>query len=86
MKTLKISEAVHSKLTSILGTLMAETGRPATYSEALKTLLNKSVMLSPGLFRQIETYVREHPEMGYVTEREFIEDAIRSKLSGSSES
>ena len=85
MKTLKISESVHSKLTSIVGRLMAETGQPKTYSDALEAMLNNSIMLSPELLSQVRIYVKSHPETGYLTEREFIEDAVRSRLTCRSE-
>jgi len=85
MKTLKISESVHSELTSIVGRLMAETGQPKTYSDALEAMLNNSIMLSPELLSQVRIYVKSHPETGYLTEREFIEDAVRSRLTCRSE-
>jgi hypothetical protein len=80
MKTLKISESVHSKLTSIVGRLMAETGQPKTYSDALEAMLSTSIMLSPELLNQVRIYMKSHLEMSYLTEREFIEDAVRSRL------
>jgi hypothetical protein len=45
MKTLKISDEAHGKLTAILGTLIARTGRMQTYSDAIEAVLDKSVML-----------------------------------------
>jgi hypothetical protein len=49
MKTLKISESAHAKLTSIVGILMAETGEMKTYSDALEAILSKSTMISQEL-------------------------------------
>lgn len=45
MKTLRISDQAHAKLTSVVGRLMAETGRTKTYSDAIEAILNKSVVL-----------------------------------------
>jgi len=45
MKTLRISDETHRKLTATLGTLMAETGKPQTYQDAIIALLTQSVKL-----------------------------------------
>ena len=42
MKTLKISDDAHSKLTSLLGELTAETSKMQTYQDAINALLNES--------------------------------------------
>lgn len=80
MKTLKISDEAHVKLTSIVGTLMAETGKMKTYSDAIEAILNKSVMLSPKLLEEVESLVEENPQLGYATKEEFIQDAVRLRL------
>jgi hypothetical protein len=49
MKTLKISDKVHGKLTAVLGELMAKTGKMKTYQDAIDAVLNKSVIL-PRIF------------------------------------
>jgi hypothetical protein len=41
MKTLKISDQTHAKLTRIVGQLTAETGKIATYEDAICALLSK---------------------------------------------
>ena len=41
MKTLKISDQTHAKLTKIVGQLTAETGKIATYEDAICALLSK---------------------------------------------
>lgn len=85
MKTLKISDEAHSKLTSIVGRLMAETGKTKTYSDAIEALLSKSVILSPELLNQVESFIKENIPLGYTTKEEFIQDAIRFKLEGQPE-
>lgn len=49
MKTLKISDEVHGKLTAVLGELMAKTGKMKTYQDAIDAVLNKSVILPEDL-------------------------------------
>jgi hypothetical protein len=80
LKTLKISDGAHAKLTSIVGKLMAETGKMKTYSDAIETLLTKSVVLSPELLDEFVSYVRTNSQLGYATKEEFIQDAVRSRL------
>ena len=80
MKTLKISDEAHAKLTSVVGRLMADTGKMKTYSDAIEALLSKSVMLSPELLDQVESFIKDNVLLGYTTKEEFIQDAIRSKL------
>jgi hypothetical protein len=41
MKTIKISNQTHAKLTKIVGQLTAETGKIATYEEAISALLKE---------------------------------------------
>ena len=80
MKTLKISDEAHAKLTSIVGRLMAETGKMKTYSDAIEALLRRSVILSPELIVEVESFIKKNVQLGYVTKEEFIQDAIRFRL------
>jgi len=80
LKTLKIADEAHAKLTSIVGRLMAETGKMKTYSDGIEAILDKSVMLSPELLREVENFVKVNANLGYTTKEEFVQDAIRSKL------
>jgi len=41
MKTLRISDETHGKLTATVGTLMAQTGKMQTYQDAIEALLKK---------------------------------------------
>ena len=80
MKTLKISDDVHSKLTSLIGKLTAETGKMQTYQDAINALLNESVMLPPEVLTQTQNFIEENKHLGYTTKEEFVRDAIRFRL------
>jgi hypothetical protein len=80
MKTLKISDDIHSKLTSLLGELTAETSKMQTYQDAINALLNESVMLPPEVITQTQNFIEENKQMGYTTKEEFVRDAIRFRL------
>jgi len=80
MKTLKISDDTHQKLTSLLGELMAQTSKMQTYQDAINALINESVMLPPELLIQTQDFIEENKHMGFTTKEEFIRDAIRFRL------
>jgi hypothetical protein len=80
VKTLKISDEVHGKLTATLGTLMAETGKMQTYQDALEAILGKSVVLPEHLLVEIEEFIKENRDLGYVTKEDFLRDAARWRL------
>jgi len=80
MKTLRISEDVHQKLTALLGELTAQTSRMQTYTDAVDALLKQSVILPPELLTQIEHFIQTHKNLGYMTREEFIRDATRWRL------
>ena len=81
MKTLKTDEA-HAKLTSVVGRLVAETGKAKTYSDAIEALLNKCVMLSAELLTDVDKFTKENPQLGYTAKEELIQEAIRRELTG----
>jgi metal-responsive CopG/Arc/MetJ family transcriptional regulator len=80
LKTLRISEDVHQKLTGLLGELTAQTNKMQTYQSAIEALLKESVMLPPELLAQIESFVEENKQLGFTTKEELIRDAIRFRL------
>jgi len=80
MKTLKISDDVHSKLTSLLGELTAQTSKMQTYQDAINALIKESVMLPPELIIQTENFIEENKQLGFTTKEEFVRDAIRFRL------
>ena len=81
MKTLKISEDVHQKLTALLGELMSQTSKMQTYKDAINALINESVILPQELLTQTQSFIEENRQLGYTTKEEFIRDAIRFRLS-----
>ena len=80
MKTLRISDETHRKLTATLGTLMAQTGKLQTYQDAITALLTQSVKLPKETLTEVEKYVDENKQQGYITREEFIAEAIRFLL------
>jgi Arc/MetJ-type ribon-helix-helix transcriptional regulator len=80
MKTLRISEDVHQKLTALLGELMAQTSRMQTYQDAINALISESVILPQEVLAQIQSFIEENKHLGYTTKEEFIRDAIRFRL------
>jgi len=80
MKTLRISDEIHRKLTATVGTLMAQTGKMQTYQDVIEALLEESVILPAELLMQIQKFMEENRRLGYTTKEEFIRDAIRFRL------
>jgi metal-responsive CopG/Arc/MetJ family transcriptional regulator len=80
MKTLKISEDIHQKLTALLGELMSQTSKMQTYQDAINALINESVVLPQELITQTQNFIDENRQLGYTTKEEFIRDAIRFRL------
>jgi hypothetical protein len=80
MKTLRISDNIHRKMTATVGTLMAQTGNMQTYQDAIEAMLTRSVILPTELLAEIEKFIEENKHLGYTTREEFIRDAIRFRL------
>lgn len=80
MKTLRISEDAHQRLTALLGELTAQTMKMQTYTDAIESLLSQSVILPPEFLAQIESFIEENKHLGYTTREEFIRDAVRWRL------
>lgn len=80
MKTLRISDDAHQKLTALLGELTAQTMKMQTYTDAIETLLSQSVILPSELLNQIENFIEKNKHLGYTTREEFIRDAVRWRL------
>jgi len=85
MKTLRISDEIHRKLTATVGTLMAQTGKMQTYQDAIEALLSRSVILPPALLNEVEKFIEKNKHKGYTRKEEFISQAIRFLLSWESE-
>jgi hypothetical protein len=80
MKTLRITDDVHQKLTALLGELTTQTMRMQTYTDAIEALLKESVVLPPELLTQIESFIEKNKQLGFMTKEEFIRDAARWRL------
>lgn len=80
MKTLRISDDAHQKLTALLGELTAQTMKMQTYTDAIESILSQSVILPPELLTQVEGFIEENRRLGYTTREEFIRDAVRWRL------
>jgi predicted CopG family antitoxin len=80
MKTLRISDDAHQRLTALLGELTAQTMKMQTYTDAIESLLSQSVILPPELLSQIENFIEENKHLGFTTREEFIRDAVRWRL------
>jgi hypothetical protein len=80
MKTLRISDDAHQKLTALLGEITAQTMKMQTYTDAIESLLSQSVILPPELLNETQIFIEENKQLGYTTREEFIRDAIRYRL------
>jgi hypothetical protein len=80
MKTLKISDEIHEKLTSLLGELMAQTSKMQTYQDAIAAMLSQSVILPPEMLAEIENFIEKNKQLGYTTKEDFIRDVARWRL------
>jgi hypothetical protein len=80
MKTIKISDEAHRKLTATLGTLMAQASKMQTYQDAIEAMLKQSVKLTPELLAEIENFIETNKQLGFTTREEFIRGAIRWRL------
>ncbi|MEM3379143.1 MAG: ribbon-helix-helix domain-containing protein [Candidatus Bathyarchaeia archaeon] len=80
MKTLRISDDIHQKLTALLGELMAQTSKMQTYQDAIEAMLYQSVILPPELLNEVEKFIQTHRHRGYTTKEEFIRQAVRFML------
>ncbi len=63
MKTLKISDDVHQKLTALLGELVTQTSKMQTYQDAISALINESVILPQELLTQTQAFVEENKHL-----------------------
>jgi len=80
MKTLRISDDAHQRLTALIGELTAQTMKMQTYTDAIESLLAQSVILPPELLAEIEGFIDENKYLGFTSREEFIRDAVRWRL------
>jgi Arc/MetJ-type ribon-helix-helix transcriptional regulator len=80
MKTLRISDDAHQKLTAMLGEITAQTMKMQTYTDAIENLLSTSVNLPPELLNETQNFIENNRNLGYTSREEFIRDAIRTQF------
>ena len=80
MKTLRISNDAHQKLTAMLGEITAQTMKMQTYTDAVENLLSTSISLPPELLNETQNFIETNRQLGYTSREEFIRDAIRTRL------
>ncbi len=80
MKTLRISDDAHQKLTAMLGEITAQTMKMQTYTDAIENMLSTSISLPPELLNETQSFVEANRQLGYTSREEFIRDAIRTQL------
>jgi len=80
MKTLRIEDETHERLTSLVGELTAQSGRMQTYADAITKVLETSIILPENLLKEISQVLREGKIVGYTTTAEFVRDAVRRRL------
>lgn len=80
MKTLRVSDDTHQRLTALLGELTAQTMKMQTYTDAIESLLSQSLILPSEVLAQVESFIEENRHLGYTTKEEFVRDAVRWRL------
>jgi Arc/MetJ-type ribon-helix-helix transcriptional regulator len=80
LKTLRISDDAHQKLTAMLGEITAQTMKMQTYTDAIENLLSTSVNLPPELLNETQAFIENNRNLGYTSREEFIRDSIRTQL------
>jgi hypothetical protein len=59
MKTLRISDDAHQKLTAMLGEITAQTMKMQTYTDAIENMLSTSVILPPQLLNETQNFIEK---------------------------
>lgn len=80
MKTLRIEDDTHEKLTSLVGELTAQSGKMQTYADAITKMLETSIILPENLLKEVSQAIREGKIVGYTTPADFVRDAVRRRL------
>jgi len=80
MKTLRVSDSAHRELTRWLGQMMAQSGKPKTYSDVIESLVSQAVLMSPELVKRVDEFIEDNKQLGYVTREELVQEAVNEKL------
>jgi hypothetical protein len=79
LKTIRVSDKLHSKLTQLLGEMMAKTGKPKTYNDVIAALTDQSVIIPSELLEKIDAVINTK-QFGHKTREQFIKDAVTDML------
>ena len=80
MKTLRVQDEIHEKLTTLVGELTAQRRKLMTYADALTRLLETSIILPDDLVESITTTIKSPKVIGYTTVTDYVRDAVRRRL------
>ena len=80
MKTIRLEDDTHQRLTSLVGELTAQSGKMQTYADAITSVLETSIILPENLIEEITQAIKEGKIVGYTTTTEFVRDAVRRRL------
>ncbi len=82
MKTIKIDDENHARLTALLGHLIKKWGKLGTYNDAITDLTKNHVRVLPELILEAEEHIHENQQQGISTLEEFAKNAFRFYLDG----
>lgn len=77
MASVNLQNELHSKLEHLLQELATQT---VNIEEAASALLKQSITLPAELLTQIEGFITEHKELGYLNKEDFVINAIGFRL------
>jgi Arc/MetJ-type ribon-helix-helix transcriptional regulator len=80
MKTVRLQDGIHEKLTTLVGELTAQSGTLQTYADALLKLIETSIILPEDLIAEIYETIKKGKVIGYTTTADFVRDAVRRRL------
>jgi hypothetical protein len=79
LKTIRVSDTIHNKLTRSLGEMMAKTGKPQTYNDIISVLTDQAVIMPAELLEKIDVVINAR-QLGCKTREKFVEDAVTLML------
>jgi Arc/MetJ-type ribon-helix-helix transcriptional regulator len=60
--------------------MMAQSGKPQTFSDVIEALVSRSVLLPPEMIRHVEEFIEANKQLGYTTREEFVREAVNETL------
>jgi hypothetical protein len=79
LKTLRVSDSLHDKLTRLLGEMMAKTGKPQTYTDVVDRLTAQSIIMPTKLLEKIDAVINTK-QFSCKSREQFIEDAVTAMI------